>query len=165
LPLQKAAGYADEDPDKASTARTEPLKNIEEYIVKRALIRNLSLGAIGGVILGVILLLVGIMNGAKTSTSTDSLGNTTTTVTSVGHPALVAIGVVLLIAASIVGLVAWIGGLIRAAQQRQWVWFICMLFVGGLFTTLLWSLISSDRAAAPPVTYAQPYPQPYPQQQ
>lgn len=65
-----------------------------------------------------------------------------------------AIGVVLLIAAAVLHLIAWILALVRSAKMRSWVWFVVVLLLSEL-GTLLYALFGpADRPSMP--TYYPP---------
>jgi len=95
--------------------------------MKRSLIRKLTLISIGAAILGVILLIVTLATGGKT-TSQLADGTTQVTITSV-NLGLLALSLVFLIGGGIVNFVAWIGALIKTAQIRSWGWFVLVFLV------------------------------------
>ena len=98
-------------------------------------IRNLSLMGIGGVILGIVFLVLAAMS-AHWVSSVDSTGTTVITATSGGNPVFTILGILLLVAAGIVALIAWIGGLIRVVQLQRWGWLICMIVFGSAATLI-----------------------------
>jgi len=74
-------------------------------------------------------------------------------------------GLLLWIAASLLGLIAWIMALVRSATMHSWVWFVLVLLFSGL-GTLVYALFGpKDRPKAPayqPPTSPTGYPQNYP---
>ncbi|HEY7416378.1 MAG TPA: hypothetical protein VH593_14390 [Ktedonobacteraceae bacterium] len=42
------------------------------------------------------------------------------------------ISIVLLVIMTVLGMIAWIGALVKQGQQQQWGWFVCTLLFGGL---------------------------------
>ena len=123
-------------------------------------LRNLSLIGLGGLIVGFVFLILSAA-GASVSTTTDASGNPTVSSVSGGTPALALVGILLLVATSIVYLIAWIGGLVRTAQLQRWGWFVCMLVFGGI-VTLIYSFAGPDTPNTP--NFQQPMypPQPPP---
>jgi hypothetical protein len=110
--------------------------------MSKARIRTLALiGNIGVLVVSPPLVLIGLLVGAIITT--DSGG---THVTSVGNPAVFAVGLLLTCAFGVVALVAWIFALIRTAQLQRWGWFVCM-FVMGSLVSLIWSLAGPDTPA------------------
>ncbi len=120
-------------------------------------LRNLSLASIGAAIVGAIVFFLSFV-GASVSTTIDASGSTSVSGVSGGNPALLLVGGLVLAAAGVAGIVAWIGGLIRTAQLQQWGWFVCMLLFGSL-VTLLWSFFGTDAPKVPTVQYPQYPPQ------
>ncbi len=76
---------------------------------------------------------------------------------------LAGFGVIVLIVASIVGAVAWIGALIGSAKTQSWGWFVIVLIFSGL-GTLIYALAGPPEQQPAPVGGYQPYSQypPYP---
>jgi len=104
---------------------------------------------------------VGLIIGSfvgSTYTTTNNGYSTNAQVTSLGHPALFAIGVALAALSAIPFLIAWIGALINLARLQEWVWFILMIFFSWI--TLLVYLI-----AGPTRPHVQQYAQYMPPQQ
>jgi hypothetical protein len=126
-------------------------------------------------IISIIMDIVGvglIIGGFIGSTyNTSYYGNTTNAqVTSMGHPALFAIGVILAFLSFIPFLIAWIGALINLARLQEWVWLVLMIIFSWI-TMIIYLIAGPTTRRAP--QYAQsmppqqqpPYPQtPYPQQ-
>lgn len=75
------------------------------------------------------------------------------------------ISYLMIIAASIVSIVAWIGMLIKQAKQQQWGWFVCTLLLG--YIPMIIYLIAVPEAPNPlmPVYYVPAPGQPYPPMQ
>lgn len=80
-----------------------------------------------------------------------------------------ALGILAVLAGSILGIVAWIGGLVKQAQQQQWAWFICTL-IFGIFCLVIYLIAVPEQPRyvlqgyLPVYPPMQPY-QPYPPQQ
>jgi hypothetical protein len=114
-----------------------------------------------------------IIGGVIGSTyNTTYYGNTTNAqVTSMGHPALFAIGLILVLLSSIPFLIAWIGALINLARLQEWVWLVLMIIFSWI-TMIIYLIAGPTTRRAPqyapymPPQQQPPYPQtPYPQQQ
>lgn len=75
-----------------------------------------------------------------------------------------AIGAILILASSVIQIVAWIGALVKQAKQQQWAWFVCTILFGALCMWLYLIIVPEMpvRQVMMPV-YVQPYP-PYQQQ-
>jgi hypothetical protein len=128
---------------------------LKERVVKKTTVRTLILSGFGGSIVGAIVFFAGFV-GLQVSTTTDAAGSTSVTGASGGNPALFGIGILLLVAAGIVSLIAWIGALIRTAQTQRWGWFVAVLLVSGL-GTLIWALAGPDAPAiVAPTGYVPP---------
>lgn len=93
--------------------------------MSRTLSRNLYLAAIGLTIVAIILDII-----VATTTNT-SYSSQPPTLSPFGSTLFI-ISIVLYIAASILGLIAWIGALVKMAQLQQWVWFILLLVASGI---------------------------------
>jgi hypothetical protein len=119
--------------------------------MKRSLVRKLTLISIGAAILGVILLIVTLATGGKT-TSQLADGTTMVTVTSV-NGALLAVSILFLVGGGIVNFVAWIGALIKTAQIRSWGWFVLVFLLNPL-GLLIYSFAGPETPAA--IGYAPP---------
>lgn len=104
-------------------------------------------------------LIVGGVIGSTYTTTNDGY----TTSAQMGHPALFALGVILVSLSSIPFLIAWIGALINLARLQQWVWFILMIFFNWI-TLLIYLIAGPTRRAGVP-QYAQSMPAQYYQQQ
>ncbi len=132
--------------------------------MSKSLSRTLYLIGVGIVIVATILIIAGF---AGSTGYTDANGYYQ--VSSVGHPALVGIAIFLYVAGGIVGLVAYIGALIKMAMLGRWGWFVCLLLISGI-TMLVYIFAGpttrADAQLAAPMGYApQGYPpQGYPQQ-
>jgi hypothetical protein len=65
--------------------------------------------------------------------------------------------------AGILGLVAWIGALVRTIKMRDWVWMV-LLIAGSGIATLIYALVGRDQQpttmAYPPPSHAAPLPPP-----
>jgi hypothetical protein len=96
--------------------------------MKKSLSRNLYLIALVASIVGIVLF---ASSGVSVSTTTTGLGGTTGAVTG-GNTAFIAGSIVLFIVGGILGLVSWIGALIKTAQLGRWGWFVGIL----LFSTI-----------------------------
>ncbi len=114
-------------------------------------------------LIGVGLIIAGFAGSTYTTTNN---GNTTNAqLTSMGHPALFAIGVILAVLSSIPFLIAWIGALINLARIQEWVWFILMIFFSWI-TLLIYLIAGPTTRRAPqyapymPPQQPQNYPQP-----
>ena len=77
---------------------------------------------------------------------------------------LAGFGIFVLIAASIVGAVAWIGALVSSAKAQAWGWFVVVLIFSSL-GTLIYALAGPPEQQPAPIggypPYSQ-YPPPYP---
>jgi len=107
-------------------------------------IRTLTIIGLLGTLIGASLLLVSRLVGATTSDATG------THVTGVGSVTLVVVGLLLIIAAGFVAMIAWIFALIRTAQLKQWGWFVpilVLMWVFGGLVTVIWSLTGPDAPA------------------
>jgi hypothetical protein len=126
--------------------------------MSKALSRTLFLIGVGITILATILIIAGF---AGSTGYTDANG--TYQVTSVGHPALVGIATFLFVAGGIVGLVAYIGALIKMATLGRWGWFVCLLVIQPTMLVYIFAGPTTrvDGQLAAPMGYA---PQGYPQQ-
>ncbi len=126
--------------------------------MSKALSRTLFLIGVGITILATILITAGF---AGSTGYTDANG--TYQVTSVGHPALVGIAAFLFVAGGIVGLVAYIGALIKMATLGRWGWFVCLLLIQPTMLVYIFAGPTTrvDGQLAAPMGYA---PQGYPQQ-
>ncbi|MBA3825549.1 MAG: hypothetical protein H0X24_16830 [Ktedonobacterales bacterium] len=126
--------------------------------MSKTTLRNLSLIGLAGVIIGFVFFGLSAV-GATASTTVDASGSTTLSNITGGNPALALVGILLLVAAGIVSLIAWIGGLIRTAQLQRWGWFVPMLIFGSI-VTLIWSFAGNDTPNAPTFQNPQYPPQP-----
>ena len=127
--------------------------------MSKALSRNLYLIGLGIIIVATILLVAGL---AGSTTTTDPITGYTS-VTSVGNPALLGISIFLYAGGGIVGLVAYIGALIKTASLGRWGWFVCLLLISGI-TMLVYIFAGPETrpiAQVAPTGYA---PQGYPPQ-
>lgn len=98
--------------------------------MERKTSRNLYLVSLVLWIVGIILFAVaGGIAAANSTVNADGTVNTAASA-GVGIPALIAI--ILFIIAGILGLIAWIGALIKTAQLSQWVWFILLIVFSGI---------------------------------
>jgi membrane protease YdiL (CAAX protease family) len=68
-----------------------------------------------------------------------------------------AISVLLVIAASVLGVIAWIGALIKQAKQEQWGWFICTLLFSGIVLLIYLIVVSENSPQLPLPGYGQVY--------
>lgn len=71
------------------------------------------------------------------------------------------ISYLMIIAASIVSIVAWIGMLIKQAKQQQWGWFVCTLLFGYI-TMIIYLIAVPEVQELMPVYYVPAPGQPYP---
>ena len=119
--------------------------------------RNLYLVSLAILIVGGILLAVSIPGGTTQETAT---GTYTTTI---GKPGLFVFADILFVIGGIVGLVAWIGALVKMARLGQWVWFILLLVASGI--TMLIYIFAGPTTPPNARMNPAPYPQnpPYPQ--
>jgi hypothetical protein len=105
----------------------------------------------------------GIVKAASTCTTT-AAGTQNCTLPP-GDPlaVLAGFGIIVLIAASIVGAVAWIGALIGSAKAQAWGWFVVVLIFSSL-GTLIYALAGPPEQQPAPVGGYPPYSQypPYP---
>lgn len=62
----------------------------------------------------------------------------------------VVISIALFCVASVLGIIAWIGVLVKQGKQEQWVWFVCTLLFGGL-VLLIYLLAVPERSPQLPV--------------
>lgn len=121
---------------------------------------SLALAALDGCILGVAL---------SSSAGSASYGYSSVDPAAVS-PGVLVFGLLLFLAGVVLNTIAWIGSLVRSAQQKQWGWFICMLlpFVNG-FALILYVLIGPTAITPLPslkqAASYQPLPQPAPYQQ
>ncbi|HEU5383438.1 MAG TPA: hypothetical protein VFV38_49180 [Ktedonobacteraceae bacterium] len=115
----------------------------------------LSLLSIGLCIVGVIAIILGGVLVA----SAESCSGSICTSSAADGLGIVGIGVsiIFFIAASVIGLIAWICGLIKQAQQQEWAWFICTLLFGSL-CLLIYLLAVPERTQYVVPAYAPVYP-------
>ena len=128
--------------------------------MKKRTIRNLSLIGVGCVVLGITCMVITALS-AHWVSSVDSAGTTHLTATSGGNPIATILGVLLLVAAGIVSLIAWIGGIIRVVQLQRWGWLVCMI-VFGSFATLIYGFAGPEVPNTPNLQQPQYPPQPMP---
>lgn len=76
----------------------------------------------------------------------------------------IAIPIVLFSIAGILGIIAWIGALVKQGRQEQWVWFVCTLLFGGLVVLIYLLAVPESSPQLPVPGYGPAYP-PYPPQQ
>jgi len=134
--------------------------------MSKSLSRTLYLIGLGVVIVATILLIAGLAG-----STTGPGANGTTTITSVGNPALVGIAVFVYVVGGILSFIAYIGALIKTAMLGRWGWFVCLLLISGI-TMLVYIFAGPEtrpvtQMAYPPQGYPQPgYPPPqgYPPQ-
>jgi drug/metabolite transporter (DMT)-like permease len=71
------------------------------------------------------------------------------------------VSVLLVLAASVLGVIAWIGVLIKQGKQEQWGWFICTLLFGGIVLLIYLIAVPENSPQLPLPGYGQVYqPQP-----
>jgi drug/metabolite transporter (DMT)-like permease len=108
--------------------------------MRKGVMRTLALIGFAGDILGFVLL------GASGSLDLQTLNvNSTITIPNLasGNHALFEAAAIVLTVAFIISLIAWIGGLVRTAQMRQWAWFVVMLVLG-VVITLIYGFVGSS---------------------
>lgn len=123
-------------------------------------IRNLSLISIAGFILGIACLIVTALS-AHWVSSVDSVGTTHLTATSGGNPIATIFGILFLVAAGIVSLIVWIGGIVRMIQLQRWGWLVCMIVFGSV-ATLIYGFAGPEAPNTPNFQQSQYPPQPMP---
>jgi hypothetical protein len=101
----------------------------------------LILGSIVLSILGFVLLVL-----AGAGVTTDSSGAATGASASAGIFALIAIACFII--GGLLGLIAWIGALIKTATISAWGWFVAVLLLSGL-GTLIYAIAGPETRAAP----------------
>jgi hypothetical protein len=98
----------------------------------------------GLAVIGTIVMIVG---GAAIGAAAESCNASTTycdpSAGAGGLSALLILGVLVIIAGSILTMISWIAALVKQAQRQQWAWFICTLLFSGI-CTLLWLIIEPD---------------------
>jgi hypothetical protein len=99
----------------------------------------LALGSIVLIILGVVLATVAA---GSATTNADGTISTSATTGIFGILALACYGI-----GAILGLIAWIGGLIKTAQISAWVWFVIVLILGSL-GALIYGIAGPETRAA-----------------
>jgi hypothetical protein len=133
-------------------------------IVRKKTILLMSLLSIGLSIVGFIVFFAAGAAAIANNCTSEQIQNGTCTVSSsaanagLGIGAL--IGLLILIVAGIIGLIAWIGGLIRSAKMQTWGWFVAVLLLGGL-GTLIYGIAGPSDQPAMVGGYYPPSPPPY----
>lgn len=107
--------------------------------MRRSLVRIFYLSGLGVAVVGVVILLLSLANGVKTTTNV--YGGTTTTP---NNTALFVVGIVIICLGSLAITVAWIGALIRTAQLGEWTWFVLLLVLQGI-TLLVYVITGPDQ--------------------
>lgn len=123
--------------------------------------RNLYLLALVCAIVAAVLIVLGI-SGSTVSTFQNGQYSVPA-VTSIGNPGLFVAGIGLSIVGGILGLIAWIGALVRTAQLGRWGWFVCLIVLSGI-TMLIYIFAGPTTPANQPVYASQYPPQEYPRQ-
>jgi len=67
------------------------------------------------------------------------------------------IAVVFFLTGSVLGLIAWIGTLIKQGKQGQWGWFICTLLFGGIALLIYLIAVPEKSPQFPVPSYGQVY--------
>lgn len=91
----------------------------------------LSVLSIGLAIVGVVAFAVGGTLFASSVENCSSVRCATSAPDGLGWLGIV-VGIVLFIVSAVLGIIAWVGGLVKQAQQQEWAWFICTLLFGNL---------------------------------
>lgn len=128
--------------------------------MRKSVSRTLYLLGILLSIIAVVLILMGLQ-GSTVNTVQDG-SSFSANVTSIGHPGLFFAGIAVSAVAGILGLIAWVGALVRTAQLGRWGWFVCLIIFSGI-TMLIYVFAGPTMPANQPV-YAAPYPPQYPRQ-
>lgn len=76
------------------------------------------------------------------------------------HPTWTAIGGIVFVVGSLLGLISWMGALARMAQLRRWVWFVCLIIFPGicLLLYIFFGPKTASRRAQGPMTMPPPTP-------
>ncbi len=115
-------------------------------------------------IIGAAIFVPGVV-AASSQCTQEQINNGTCAINSPGAGAAVVIGILMWAIAAVLGLVAWIGALIRSASMHSWGWFIILLLFSGLGTLIYAFVGPPDQPKAPayyPPNYPSGYPPPYP---
>ena len=93
-------------------------------------------------------LLIGGLAGS-TITTTNTAYGTSGQVQSVGNPALLVTGVILIVLGGILHLISWVGALVALARLQEWVWFILMILFSSI-CLLIYLIIGPSVSRATP---------------
>jgi hypothetical protein len=110
--------------------------------------RTILILSIAAILLGIVGAVAYVVGGAAVASCAGTGATTISTdcASQGGLPILIGTG--LLIVGGILGLIAWIGALIKTATIGAWGWFVAVLILSGL-GTLIYAIAGPETRAAP----------------